>query len=237
MFRPMHADTEVADLDLWASDTDNTPTRIRSTEKRPERANLRVLGRLHGLQQVFDPGMAAAIQPHPARISRGTQTVRDTKKIPSITARQALATQSHQHRHNRSAVTSHNQLQPDSKAAHMSKGSAVSILGTGAHQAARNSEKPGSQNSHPNLPTSCRRLQLQMEQQHKLKLADLHVEKEAQVQHCQELKKDLQQQLLYIQQVITQLNDKEACLEAKYHDVVQELTAPHVAFNPSARRT
>ncbi len=70
---------------------------------------------------------------------------------------------------------------------------------------------------------------MQMEQQHKLKLAALREEKEAQVQHCQELKRDLQQQLLYIQQVITQLNDKEACLEGKFQDVVQELTAHHVA--------
>jgi len=70
---------------------------------------------------------------------------------------------------------------------------------------------------------------MQMEQQHKLKLAALHEEKEAQVQHCQELKRDLQQQLLYIQQVITKLSDKEACLEGKYQDVVQELTAHHAA--------
>jgi septum formation inhibitor-activating ATPase MinD len=70
---------------------------------------------------------------------------------------------------------------------------------------------------------------MQMEQQHKLKLAALHEEKETQVQLCQALKRDLQQQLLYIQQVITQLNDKEACLEGKFQDVVQELTARHVA--------
>lgn len=70
---------------------------------------------------------------------------------------------------------------------------------------------------------------MQLEQQHKLKLAALREEKEAQVQHCQELKRDLQQQLLYIHQVITQLNDKEACLEGKYQDVVQELTAHRVA--------
>ncbi len=70
---------------------------------------------------------------------------------------------------------------------------------------------------------------MQMEQQHKRKLAALHEEKEAQVQHCQDLKRDLQQQLLYIQQVITQLNDQEACLEGKYQDVVQELTARHAA--------
>lgn len=70
---------------------------------------------------------------------------------------------------------------------------------------------------------------MQMEQQHKRKLAALHEEKEAQVQHCQGLKRDLQQQLLYIQQAIMQLNDKEACLEGKYQDVVQELTAHHAA--------
>ncbi len=71
---------------------------------------------------------------------------------------------------------------------------------------------------------------MQMEQQHKLKLAALHEEKEAQVQHCQDLKRDLQQQLLYIHQVITQLNDKEACLEGKYQGVVQELTERHAAL-------
>ena len=106
--------------------------------------------------------MAVAIQPHPSCISRGTQTVQDTKRLPSFTARQASANQSHQHRHNRSAVTSHNQLQPDSMAARTSKASTVSIHRAEAHQAARSSEKPASQNSHPNLPTSCRRLQLQV---------------------------------------------------------------------------
>jgi hypothetical protein len=48
----MHADIEVADLDLWASDTDDNSTRIRTTEKILECANLRVSGRLDGLQQV-----------------------------------------------------------------------------------------------------------------------------------------------------------------------------------------
>lgn len=47
-----HADIEVADLDLWASDTDDTSARIKTTEKRSGCANLRVLGRLHGPQQV-----------------------------------------------------------------------------------------------------------------------------------------------------------------------------------------
>ena len=73
-----------------------------------------------------------------------------------------------------------------------------------------------------------------MQMEHKLKLAALHEEKEAQVQHCQDLKRDLQQQLLYIQQVITQLNDKEACLEGKFKDVVQELTARHAAASHSS---
>ncbi len=112
--------------------------------------------------QVCDPGMAVAIEPHPTHISRGTQTVQGTKRLPSFTARQALANQSHQHRHNRSAVTSHTQLQPDSLAAHTSKASAVSIHRTGAPEAARSSEKHASQNSHPNLPTSCQHSQLQV---------------------------------------------------------------------------
>ncbi|KAA6425816.1 MAG: hypothetical protein FRX49_04191 [Trebouxia sp. A1-2] len=124
--------------------------------------------------------MAVAIQLHPTHISRGTQTVQGTKRLPSFTARQAVANQTHQRRHNPSAVTSHNQLQPDSAVAQMSKASAAGIHRVGAHQAARSSEKPTSQNSHPNLPTSCSRLQLQLEQQHKLKLAALREEKEAQ---------------------------------------------------------
>ena len=70
---------------------------------------------------------------------------------------------------------------------------------------------------------------MQMEQQHKLKLAALHEEKEAQVQRCQALRGDLQQQLAYIQQVLTQLNDEEAYMEGKFQDVVQELTARHAA--------
>ncbi|KAL0051801.1 hypothetical protein WJX82_002421 [Trebouxia sp. C0006] len=142
---------EVADLDLWASDTDDTLTRTKITATKPECADMRASGRLPGLQQVCDPGMAVAIQPHPTHISRGTQTVQ---------------------------VTSHNRLQPDSTAAQRSKASAVSIHQAGAHQATRGCEKPASQNSHPNLPASCQHVQLPME--HKLKLAALHEEKEAQ---------------------------------------------------------
>lgn len=112
--------------------------------------------------QVCDPGMAVAIEPHPTHISRGTQTVQGTKRLPSFTARQTSANQSHQHRHKPSAVTSHNQLQPDSMAAQMSKASAVSIHQAGAPEAARSSEKRVSQNSHPNLPASCQRSQLQV---------------------------------------------------------------------------
>ncbi|KAL0028573.1 hypothetical protein WJX79_002757 [Trebouxia sp. C0005] len=172
--------TEVADLDLWASDTDDTSTRTKNTAEKFACADLRISGRPQGLQQVCDPGMAVAIQLHPTHISRGTQTVQGTKRLPSFTARQAVANQTHQRRHNPSAVTSHNQLQPDSAVAQMSKASAAGIHRVGAHQAARSSEKPTSQNSHPNLPTSCSRLQLQLEQQHKLKLAALREEKEAQ---------------------------------------------------------
>ncbi|KAL0028572.1 hypothetical protein WJX79_002757 [Trebouxia sp. C0005] len=147
--------TEVADLDLWASDTDDTSTRTKNTAEKFACADLRISGRPQGLQQ-------------------------GTKRLPSFTARQAVANQTHQRRHNPSAVTSHNQLQPDSAVAQMSKASAAGIHRVGAHQAARSSEKPTSQNSHPNLPTSCSRLQLQLEQQHKLKLAALREEKEAQ---------------------------------------------------------
>jgi len=103
--------------------------------------------------------MAVAIRPHPTRTSRGTQTVQNTKRLPSFTARQALANQCHQHRHNRAAVTSHIQLQPGSTAAQMSKASGANIHQAGAHQAARSFEKFASQNSHPNLLTD---LQLQV---------------------------------------------------------------------------
>ena len=51
-FKPMHADIEVADLDLWASDTDDASTQTKITTKKHECANLRVPGRLQGLQQV-----------------------------------------------------------------------------------------------------------------------------------------------------------------------------------------
>ena len=57
----MHADIEVADLDLWASDTDDTSTCNKTTEKRPGCANLRVLGQLHGLQQVCVNGFRFTI--------------------------------------------------------------------------------------------------------------------------------------------------------------------------------
>ncbi len=48
----MHADIEVADLDLWASDTDDTSARTKSTAEKHECANLRVSGRNQGIQQV-----------------------------------------------------------------------------------------------------------------------------------------------------------------------------------------
>ena len=48
----MHADIEVEDLDLWASDTDDASTRTNTTTEKRECANLRVPGHLQGLQQV-----------------------------------------------------------------------------------------------------------------------------------------------------------------------------------------
>ena len=47
-------------------------------------------------------------------------------------------------------------------AAQTGKACAVSIQRAGAPQAARSSEKPASQNNHPNLPMPCRHLQLQV---------------------------------------------------------------------------
>ncbi len=57
----MHADIEVADLDLWASDTDDTSTRTKTTAEKPECANLRVSGRPQGLQQVCFDGFRFSI--------------------------------------------------------------------------------------------------------------------------------------------------------------------------------
>ncbi len=57
----MHADIEVADLDLWASDTDDTSTRSKTTAKQAECANLRVSGRLQGLQQVRVDGFRFSV--------------------------------------------------------------------------------------------------------------------------------------------------------------------------------
>lgn len=73
------------------------------------------------------------------------------------------------------------------------------------------------------------RIQLQVEQHRKDELAALLSEKEAQKQQCQELRRELQQQLQYIQQVVMQLNDKEACLEATYVKAVQGVEAYHAS--------
>ena len=73
------------------------------------------------------------------------------------------------------------------------------------------------------------RIQLQVEQHCKDELVALHSEKEAQKLQCQELRRELQQQLQYIQQVVMQLNDKEACLEATYVKAVQDVEAYHAS--------
>jgi len=57
----MHADIEVADLDLWASDTDDTRTRTKITATKPECADMRASGRLPGLQQVRVEGFRFSI--------------------------------------------------------------------------------------------------------------------------------------------------------------------------------
>lgn len=66
-----------------------------------------------------------------------------------------------------------------------------------------------------------------MQEQHRAKLGALQNEKEAQMQHCHSLMEELQRQLQYIQYVVTQLNDKEACLEATYLKTVQDLKSEH----------
>lgn len=66
-----------------------------------------------------------------------------------------------------------------------------------------------------------------MQEQHRVKLGALQSEKEAQMQHCHNLMEELQRQLQYIQYVVTQLNDKEACLEATYLKTVQDLKSEH----------
>ena len=66
-----------------------------------------------------------------------------------------------------------------------------------------------------------------MQEQHRAKLGALQDEKEAQMQHCHNLMEELQRQLQYIQYVVTQLNDKEACLEATYLKTVQDLKSEH----------
>ncbi len=77
-------------------------------------------------------------------------------------------------------------------------------------------------------------LLVQTEQQHREKLAALHEEKDVQMQQCQDLRRDLQEQLQYIQQVVIQLNNKEACLEAKFVQLVQDLEAQHAATLPKS---
>lgn len=58
----MHADTEVADLDLWASDTDDTSTRTKNTAEKFACADLRISGRPQGLQQVCVIGFRLTVQ-------------------------------------------------------------------------------------------------------------------------------------------------------------------------------
>ena len=62
-------------------------------------------------------------------------------------------------------------------------------------------------------------LQVQPQSQHKLNA--LQTEKNMQLAECQQLREDLHHQLQYIQQTLTQLDDKEAHLKSLFQVVVQ----------------
>ena len=66
-------------------------------------------------------------------------------------------------------------------------------------------------------------LVLQVQHQSQQKLTALQTEKDLQLAECQHLREDLQQQLQYIQQTLTQLDDKEAHLKVQFQAVVQNL--------------
>ena len=106
--------------------------------------------------QVSDPSMAVAVQAKPVCTSRATQTVQQATRMVPLTARQALANQCHQKRHNRntSARAGLQQGQYNGKA-----------LGAKAQQLGRHAGvgDPAStelQNMHPNVPRP--ELQLQV---------------------------------------------------------------------------
>ena len=55
------------------------------------------------------------------------------------------------------------------------------------------------------------------------KLTALQTEKNMQLAECQQLRKELQHQLQYIQQTLIQLDDKEAHLELLFQAVAQKI--------------
>lgn len=65
-------------------------------------------------------------------------------------------------------------------------------------------------------------LVLQVQHHHQQKFAALQTEKDLQLAECQQLREDLQHQLQYIQQTLTQLDDKEAHLKLQFQAVVQD---------------
>lgn len=64
-------------------------------------------------------------------------------------------------------------------------------------------------------------MQMQQTAQSQQRLQAIHQEKAMQLAECHQLREELQQQLLYIQQVLTQLDDKETHLKAQFESVAQ----------------
>ena len=62
-------------------------------------------------------------------------------------------------------------------------------------------------------------LQVQHHYQHRL--TALQTEKDLQLAECRQLREDLQHQLQYIQQTLTQLDEKEAHLKLQFQAVAQ----------------
>lgn len=76
--------------------------------------------------------------------------------------------------------------------------------------------------------TNATQLVLQVQQQ---RLVALQTEKDIQLAECQQLREDLQKQLQYIYQTLTQLDDKEAHLEAQFQAIIHSVEANQAAVN------
>ncbi|KAL3158232.1 hypothetical protein ABBQ38_010484 [Trebouxia sp. C0009 RCD-2024] len=157
------------------------------------------------------PAMAFAVpDAAPKLVSKGTQTLQWKSNRPTLTARQALANQAHS---TRCAAHGKPLLQPK----HGSTSRQENVV-AGASKTAQkrqsNTSSAWSQNEDPNLPDASHGSQV--EQQYRQTLAASRREMDMQLAECQHLREDLRQHLQYIQQTLTQLDDKEAHLKTQF---------------------